>query len=44
MTTDLKNLSIGELKKIKKLHQQKLKKEFSRYRKKQKLIADIKKK
>ena len=43
MPTDLSNLSISELKKIKKDEQQKLKKEFSRYKKKQRLIADIKK-
>ena len=41
MDTDLKNLSIGELKKIKRINQQKLKKEYSRYKKKQNLIADI---
>ena len=43
MATDLKNISIAELKKIKRLNQQKLKKEYLRYKKKQKLIADIKK-
>ena len=43
MPTDLRNLSIAELKKIKRDNQQKLKKEYSRYKKKQKLIADIKK-
>ena len=41
MTTDLSNLSIAELKRIKKDNQQKLKKEYSEY--KQKLIDDIKK-
>ena len=41
MTTDLSNLSISELKKIKKAEQQKLKKEYFQYKKKQKLIADI---
>ena len=39
MDNDLKNLSIGELKKIKRLNKQKLKKEYSRYKKKQKLIC-----
>ena len=43
MTTDLRNLSIAELKSIKIDNQQKLKKEYSKYNKKQKLIADIKK-
>ena len=43
MTTDLRNLSIAELKIIKRDNQQKLKKEYSKYKKKQKLIADIKK-
>ena len=43
MSTDLRNLSIVELKKIKRDNQQKLKKEYSKYKKKQKLIADIKK-
>ena len=43
MTTDLSNLSIAELKKIKKDNQQKLKKEYSEYKQKQKLIDDIKK-
>ena len=43
MATDLRNLSIEELKKIKRLNQQKLKKEYSRYKKKQKSFADIKK-
>ena len=37
MTTDLRNLSTAE-----RDNQQKLKKEYSKYRKKQKLIADIK--
>ena len=41
MSTDLRNLSIVELKKIKRDNQQKLKKEHSKYKKKQKLIADI---
>ena len=41
MTTDLSNLSIAELKKIKRNNQQKLKKEYLEY--KQKLIDDIKK-
>ena len=41
MSTDLSNLSIAELKKIKRNNQQKLKKEYSEY--KQKLIDDIKK-
>ena len=41
MTTDLRNLSIAELKIIKRNNQQKLKKEYSKYKKKQKLIADI---
>ena len=43
MSTDLANLSISEFKKIKKYEQQKLKKEFSQYKKKQKIIDDIKK-
>ena len=43
MSTDLRNLSIAELKTIKRDNQQKPKKEYSRYKKKQKLIADIKK-
>ena len=43
MPTDLRNLSIAELKKIKRDNQQELKKEYSQYKKKQKLIADIKK-
>ena len=42
MSTDLRNLCIAELKKIKKDNQPKLKKEYSQYKKKQKLIADIK--
>ena len=41
MYTNLNNLSIFELKKIKKDEQQKLKQEFSQYKKKQKLINDI---
>ena len=40
---DLKKLSIEELKKIKKFEQQKLKKEYTNYKEKQKLIVDIKK-
>ena len=43
MSTDLRNLSVAELKSIKRDNQQKLKKEYSKYKKKQKLIADIKK-
>ena len=43
MSTDLRNLSVAELKKIKRDNQQKLKKEYSKYKKKQKLIDDIKK-
>ena len=43
MNTDLKNLSISELKKIKRDNQQKLKKEYSKLKKKHKLIDDIKK-
>ena len=43
MPVDLNNLSISELKRIKTYQQQKLKKEFSQYKEKQKLIADIKK-
>ena len=43
MSVNLNNLSIEELKKIKKDNQQKLKKEYSEYRKKQELIADINK-
>ena len=43
MPTNLRNLSISELKKIKRDNQHKLKKEHSKYKKKQKLIADIKK-
>ena len=42
MANNLKNLSIKELKNIKRLNQHKLK-EYLRYKKKQKLIADIKK-
>ena len=34
MSTDLRNLSIAELKKIKRDNQQKLKKEFFQYKKK----------
>ena len=41
MNTD--NLSISELKKIKKDNKQKLKKEYLEFKKKQKLIEDIKK-
>ena len=43
MPTDLRNLSIAELKTIKRDNQQKLKKDYSQYKKKQKLIDDIKK-
>ena len=43
MNTDINNLSISELKKIKKDNQQKLKKEYLELKKKQKLIEDIKK-
>ena len=43
MSTDLRNLSIAELKSIKRDNKQKLQKEYSKYKKKQKLIADIKK-
>ena len=43
MSTDLQNLSISELKKVKRDNQQKLKKEYSKYKNKQKLIADIQK-
>ena len=43
MSTDLRNLSVAELKSIKRDNQQKLKKEYSKYKKKQKLIDDIKK-
>ena len=43
MSANLNNLSIEELKKIKKDNQQKLKKEYSEYKKKQELIADINK-
>ena len=41
MATDLNNLSISELKKIKKDNHQKLKKEYEELKKKQKLIEDI---
>ena len=43
MSTDLRNLSIAELKETKRLNQQKLKKEYSRYKNKQNLIADVNK-
>ena len=43
MNADLNNLSISELKKIKKDNQQKLKNEYIKLKKKQKLIEDIKK-
>ena len=43
MNADLNNLSISELKKIKKDNQEKLKKEYQIFKKKQKLIEDIKK-
>ena len=43
MNADLNNFSISELKKIKKDNQQKLKKEYLKIKKKQKLIEDIKK-
>ena len=43
MSVNLNNLSIEELKKIKKDNQQKLKKEYSEYKKKQELISDINK-
>ena len=43
MSTDLRNLSVAELKSIKRDNQQKLKKEYSKYKKKQNLIDDIKK-
>ena len=43
MFVNLNNLSIEELKKIKKDNQQKLKKEYSEYKKKQELITDINK-
>ena len=43
MSTDLRNLFVAELKSIKRDNQQKLKKEHSKYKKKQKLIDDIKK-
>ena len=38
MATNLNNISIAELKKIKRNNQQKLKKEYSQYKKKQKLL------
>ena len=41
MDVDLNNLSISELKKIKKDNQQKLKKEYEELKKKQKLIEEI---
>ena len=41
MDADLNNLSISELKKIKKDNQQKLIKEYEELKKKQKLIEDI---
>ena len=44
MSVNLNDLSIEELKKLKKDNQQKLKKEYSEYKEKQKLIADLKKK
>ena len=40
---DLENLSIDELRKIKKHQKREFKKEYSEYKEKQKLIADIKK-
>ena len=43
MPVDLRNLSIAELKRTKRHNQQELKKEYSQYKKKQKLIDDIKK-
>ena len=43
MDANLSNLSISELKKIKKENQQKLKKEYGELKKKHKLIEDIKK-
>ena len=43
MSSDLENLSISELKKIKKDNKQKLKKEYHNLIKEQKLIDDIKK-
>lgn len=43
MPTDLRYLSFTELKRIERDNQQKLKKEYSQYKKKQKLIDDIKK-
>ena len=42
MNADLQNLSISELKRVKKENQQKVKKEYQNYKKKQKLIEDIK--
>ena len=41
MDVDLNNLSISELKKIKKDNQQKLKKEYEELKKKQKLIEEM---
>ena len=41
MNADLNNLSISELKKIRKDNQQKLKKEYEELKKKQKLIEEI---
>ena len=43
MSTNLRNLSVAELKSIKRDNQQKLKKEYSKYKKKQTLIDYIKK-
>ena len=43
MSTDLRNLSVAELKSIKRDNQQKLKKKYLKYKKKQTLIDDIKK-
>ena len=43
MAKSFEQLSISEFKNIKKLQKQKLNKEYSEYKKKQKLIADIKK-
>ena len=43
MNADLINLSISELKKIKKDNQQQLEKEYEELKKKQKLIEEIKK-
>ena len=37
MSTDLRNLSVAELKSIKRDNQQKLKKEYSKYKKKTKV-------